>query len=67
MTKSIEEYVEDDFIKRSRDSQKEKLEREYELNIQRAVEAKDDADRTRFKSFAVNARRGLTALADSNS
>ncbi|KUO60074.1 MAG: hypothetical protein APF80_08170 [Alphaproteobacteria bacterium BRH_c36] len=62
MTLSIEEYVADDIKRRLRESQKERLERDYELNIKRAVEAKDDMDRQRFTAFAVNARKGLIAI-----
>lgn len=62
MTKSVEEYVEDDIQRRLQEFQKERLERDYEQNIKRAVEAKDDQDRARFKSFAVNARKGLALI-----
>ncbi len=62
MTKSVEEQVEDDIKKLRKEFQKERLERDYEQNIKRAVEAKDDHDRARFTSFAVNARKGLIAI-----
>ena len=62
MTQSVEEYVEDDIKRRLEEFRKERLERDYELNIKRAVEAKDDLDRARFTSFAVNARKGLIVI-----
>lgn len=62
MTKSVEECVEDDIKRRLHESQKVRLERDYEQNITRAVDAKEDTERARFKAFAVNARKGLDAI-----